>query len=78
LQDSPTQQVGGTILKGFEKYRHQYPLFSLQDACSREELDAFDKRVKAEFPNATYLAELNIDGLSMSLSYENGFLQVGA
>ncbi|HES2095764.1 TPA: NAD-dependent DNA ligase LigA, partial [Streptococcus pyogenes] len=78
LQDSPTQQVGGTILKGFEKYRHQYPLFSLQDAFSREELDAFDKRVKAEFPNATYLAELKIDGLSISLSYENGFLQVGA
>ncbi|GAA0061118.1 UNVERIFIED_CONTAM: NAD-dependent DNA ligase LigA [Streptococcus canis] len=78
LQDSPTQQVGGTILTGFEKYQHQYPLFSLQDAFSREELDAFDKRVKAEFPNATYLAELKIDGLSISLSYENGLLQVGA
>ncbi|MCB2846593.1 NAD-dependent DNA ligase LigA [Streptococcus dysgalactiae subsp. dysgalactiae] len=78
LQDSPTQNVGGTLLTGFDKYQHQYPLFSLQDAFSREELDAFDKRVKSEFPDATYLAELKIDGLSISLSYENGQLQVGA
>lgn len=78
LQDSPTQNVGGTLLTGFDKYQHQYPLFSLQDAFSREELDAFDKRVKSEFPDATYLAELKVDGLSISLSYENGQLQVGA
>lgn len=78
LQDSPTQNVGGILLTGFDKYQHQYPLFSLQDAFSREELDVFDKRVKSEFPDATYLAELKIDGLSISLSYENGQLQVGA
>ncbi|MGT2934851.1 NAD-dependent DNA ligase LigA [Streptococcus castoreus] len=78
LQDSPTQQVGGTILTGFDKYQHQYPLFSLQDAFSRNELELFDKRVKAEFPSAQYLAELKIDGLSISLVYERGILQVGA
>ena len=78
LADSPTHRVGGKVLDGFEKYSHQYPLYSLQDAFSREELDAFDKRVKDEFPNADYMAELKIDGLSISLTYVDGVLQVGA
>lgn len=76
--DSPTHRVGGLVLDGFEKYTHEYPLFSLQDAFSREELDDFDRRVKAEFPSASYLAELKIDGLSISLTYVNGQLQIGA
>ena len=76
--DSPTHRVGGLVLDGFEKYQHEYPLYSLQDAFSREELDAFDQRVKAEFPNADYMAELKIDGLSISLTYVDGILQVGA
>lgn len=70
--------MGDLVLDGFEKYRHEYPLFSLQDAFSREELDAFDRRIKAEFPQADYLAELKIDGLSISLTYVNGRLRVGA
>ncbi|HEK9991504.1 TPA: NAD-dependent DNA ligase LigA [Streptococcus equi subsp. zooepidemicus] len=78
LKDSPTQLVGGTILTGFQKYQHQYPLFSLQDAFSREELNAFDQRIKSAFPEAEYLAELKIDGLSISLVYEAGILKVGA
>lgn len=78
LPDSPTHRVGGRILDGFEKFEHEYPLFSLQDAFSREELDDFDRRIKAEFPHATYLAELKIDGLSLSLTYVNGVLQVAA
>lgn len=78
LKDSPTQLVGGTILTGFQKYQHQYPLFSLQDAFSREELNAFDQRIKSAFPDAEYLAELKIDGLSISLVYEAGILKVGA
>ena len=76
--DSPTHRVGGLVLDGFDKYQHEYPLYSLQDAFSREELDTFDKRVKDEFPNADYMAELKIDGLSISLTYVNGILQVGA
>lgn len=76
--DSPTQRVGGVVLQGFDKHQHAYPLFSLQDAFSQEELMAFDRRVKAEFPSATYLAELKIDGLSISLTYEAGQLVVGA
>ena len=78
LPDSPTHRVGGKILEGFEKYPHQYPLFSLQDAFSREELLAFDQRVRKEFPQVSYLCELKIDGLSISLTYENGILVAGA
>ena len=78
LPNSPTQEVGGLVLDGFEKYQHETPLYSLQDAFSREELEEFDRRVKAEFPNASYMAELKIDGLSISLVYVNGVLQVGA
>lgn len=78
LPNSPTQEVGGLVLDGFEKYQHETPLYSLQDAFSREELEDFDRRVKAEFPNASYMAELKIDGLSISLVYVDGVLQVGA
>lgn len=78
LPHSPTHRVGGKMLDGFEKYTHIYPLFSLQDAFSREELDAFDQRVRKEFPQATYICELKIDGLSISLTYEAGNLVVGA
>ncbi|HGD2623068.1 TPA: NAD-dependent DNA ligase LigA [Streptococcus agalactiae] len=78
LPNSPTHRVGGLVLESFEKYQHEYPLYSLQDAFSKEELIAFDKRVKAEFPTAAYMAELKIDGLSVSLTYVNGVLQVGA
>ena len=78
LPDSPTHRVGGKVLDGFEKYQHQYPLYSLQDAFSRAELEVFDERVRKEFPGAIYLCELKIDGLSISLSYENGILVAGA
>ena len=76
--DSPTHRVGGKVLEGFEKYQHQYPLYSLQDAFSREELDAFDTRIRKDFPDVSYLCELKIDGLSISLMYERGILVAGA
>lgn len=78
LADSPTHRVGGKILDGFEKYSHQYPLYSLQDAFSREELEAFDARVRKEVAYPTYICELKIDGLSISLTYEKGILVAGA
>ena len=78
LADSPTHRVGGKVLDGFEKYSHQYPLYSLQDAFSREELEAFDARVRKELHQPTYICELKIDGLSISLTYEKGILVVGA
>ncbi|WP_261023765.1 NAD-dependent DNA ligase LigA [Streptococcus mitis] len=78
LADSPTHRVGGKVLDGFEKYSHQYPLYSLQDAFSREELEAFDARVRKEVAHPTYICELKIDGLSISLTYEKGILFAGA
>ena len=78
LADSPTHRVGGKVLDGFEKYSHQYPLYSLQDAFSREELEAFDARVRKEVVHPTYICELKIDGLSISLTYEKGILVAGA
>ena len=78
LADSPTHRVGGKVLDGFEKYSHQYPLYSLQDAFSREELEAFDARVRKEVAHPTYICELKIDGLSISLTYEKGMLVAGA
>ena len=78
LADSPTHRVGGKVLDGFEKYSHQYPLYSLQDAFSREELEAFDARVRKEVAYPTYICELKIDGLSISLTYEKGILVAGA
>lgn len=77
LADSPTHRVGGKVLDGFEKYSHQYPLYSLQDAFSREGLDAFDARVRKEVAHPTYICELKIDGLSISLTYEKGILVAG-
>ena len=78
LPESPTHRVGGKILDGFEKYSHQYPLYSLQDAFSREELDSFDARVRKELDAVTYICELKIDGLSISLTYEQGIFVAGA
>ncbi|MHC5247804.1 NAD-dependent DNA ligase LigA [Enterococcus sp. LJL90] len=78
-EDSPTQRVGGKILPGFEKVTHDVPLYSLNDVFSKEELIAFDARVqKAVGQPVTYECELKIDGLSISLKYENGRFVQGA
>ena len=76
--DSPSLRVGGSIAEGFEPVVHEVPMESLQDAFSKEELLDFDRRVKEKFPNARYDVELKIDGLSVSLTYINGVLELGA
>lgn len=76
--DSPTLRVGGEPLKGFEQVNHRVQLQSLQDAFSYEEILAFDKRVRKDFPDVEYVVELKIDGLSVSLEYENGIFIRGA
>lgn len=74
-QDSPTQRVGGTILPGFEKVEHDVPMLSLDNAFNKEELQAFDRRVKSLVDGPfRYHCELKIDGLAVSLKYENGKL----
>lgn len=77
--ESPTQRVGGKVLDGFEKVVHDIPLYSLNDVFSKEELIAFDERVKKAIGHAvSYCCELKIDGLSISLKYENGIFVQGA
>lgn len=78
LPSSPSNRVGDVILEGFEEVRHEVPLMSLLDAFSFEELQDFDERVKSVFPDAKYDVELKIDGLSVSLEYENGVFVRGA
>ena len=77
--DSPTQKVGGEALSKFEPVRHQVPLESLTDVFSYEELFAFGERMDASLPGGhSYVVEPKIDGLSMSLEYENGVFVRGA
>ncbi|WP_285119374.1 NAD-dependent DNA ligase LigA [Lactococcus petauri] len=76
--DSPTHRTGDVVLSGFEKYTHEYNLYSLADAFSREELEDFDERVRKVIPKPEYICELKIDGLSLSLKYTAGKLVVAA
>ena len=77
--DSPTQRVGGIIQEGFQKVVHDVPLYSLNDVFNKEEIQAFDQRVrKALGDEVTYVCELKIDGLSVSLKYEAGHFVRGA
>lgn len=76
--DSPTRRVGGKADGQFESVVHSVPMESLQDAFSFEELHDFDERVKAVYPDAVYVVEPKIDGLSVSLEYENGVFLRGS
>ncbi|MFS1059149.1 NAD-dependent DNA ligase LigA [Enterococcus casseliflavus] len=78
-EDSPTQRVGGIILPGFEKVTHDIPLYSLNDVFDKEGIVAFDARVQKALGKAVdYVCELKIDGLSISLKYEEGRFVRGA
>lgn len=70
--NSPTVRVGGEAVKGFSQVRHDVPMLSQQKAFSKEEILDFDRRVKAVVPDAKYVVEQKIDGLSVSLEYING------
>jgi DNA ligase (NAD+) len=77
--DSPTQRVGGRPAEGFEEYVHRRPMLSLDNSYNLEDLRAFDERIKrlADGRRFDYVAELKIDGLSISLHYERGMLARG-
>ena len=78
LDNTPTEHVGTTVSSKFDKVTHEIPLLSLGNVFNFEEVRLFDERIKKEVPNPTYVCELKIDGLAISLKYENGNLVRGA
>jgi DNA ligase (NAD+) len=79
--DSPTQSVGGAPIEGFEQVRHQTPMLSLDNSYSVDDLREFDERVRKNLPSdavVEYVAELKIDGVSVSLQYRDGALVLAA
>lgn len=70
--DSPTQKIGGVVLSNFTKVTHQIPMMSLSNVFNEEELRSFDERIKKIVTNYSYVTELKIDGLAVSLLYEKG------
>ena len=77
-EDSPTVRIGGEVISDFKKVTHSIPMMSLGDIFSEEEVIAFDEKVRKVVKNPEYVCELKIDGLSVSLLYENGKLVRGA
>lgn len=78
LETSPTEKVGSLVLSKFNKITHELPMLSLGNVFNYEEIKLFDERIKKEVENPTYVCELKIDGLAVSLKYENGNLVRGA
>lgn len=79
LPDSPTQRVGSIVSEGFKKVTHANPMLSLSNAFNKEDLHDFDKRIRSIIDESpTYVCELKIDGLAISLLYEAGLLVRGA
>jgi DNA ligase (NAD+) len=78
--DSPTQRVGGQPIAGFETVRHRQPMLSIDNTYSADELREFDRRLRRMLPGEaiTYIVELKIDGVAISLTYEDGRFTVGA
>ena len=78
--DSPTQRVGGKPIEGFTTVIHREPMLSIDNCYNADELREFDRRVKKLLPgeNITYVVELKIDGVAISLTYEKGVFTVGA
>ena len=76
--NSPTKRIGGKIIDEFKKVTHEVPMMSLGDIFNEDELIEFDERIKKTISNPKYICELKIDGLSVSLLYQNGKLIRGA
>ncbi|WP_341224461.1 NAD-dependent DNA ligase LigA [uncultured Arcticibacterium sp.] len=76
-EDSPTHRVGGTITKDFETVKHKYPMLSLSNTYNEQELIEWDERIKKTLGDAPYeyICEIKFDGISLSVTYENGILK---
>ncbi len=77
-KDSPTEKVGGVVLDGFEKVKHSTPMMSLSNVFNHEELKQFHDRILKTTKQFTYVTELKIDGLAVSLTYEKGYFMRAA
>ncbi len=71
--DSPSEKIGGEIISEFQKVNHKVPMFSIADVFNEAEIIAFDEKIRKEFPNPSYVLELKIDGLAVSLQYKDGY-----
>jgi len=78
LETSPTQKVGSKVSSKFDKVTHELPMLSLGNVFNYEEVKLFDEKIRKEVSNPVYVCELKIDGLAISLKYENGNLVRGA
>jgi len=78
LDNSPTDKIGGVVLDSFEKVNHNVPMMSLSNVFDEEELINFDERIKKTVNDYSYITELKIDGLAVSLIYEKGKLKRAA
>lgn len=77
--ESPSKRVGGEVLEGFKKVEHDTPMLSLTNAFNRDDLADFDRRIRDKVgDDISYMCELKIDGLAVSLQYENGKYKQGA
>jgi DNA ligase (NAD+) len=78
--DSPTQRVGGQPIEGFKQVKHRLPMLSIDNTYSHDELKSFDQRIRRLLhgENVTYVVELKIDGVAISLTYEDGVFTLGA
>lgn len=76
--DSPTKKIGGEVISSFKKIKHDKPMMSLSNVFNEDEVRAMDARIRKEVSNVSYVCELKIDGLSVSLKYKNGKLFSGA
>lgn len=77
-KDSPSEKIGGEVISEFKKVEHKIGMFSISDVFNESEIIAFDERIRKEFPNPSYVCELKIDGLAVSLQYEKGILKRAA
>ena len=77
LRDSPTAVVGGEVSSKFTPVPHRFPMLSLLDAFSYDEVIAFVDRILLQYPETTFIVEMKIDGLSVSLTFEDGILVRG-
>ena len=77
-KDSPSEKIGGEVISEFKKVEHKIGMFSISDVFNESEIVAFDERIRKEFPNPSYVCELKIDGLAVSIQYEKGILKRAA